>query len=406
MGAFEYAALDHKGTLRKGVQEGDTPRQVRQALREQGWTPLEVEPIQERRTAKGGSGLLGRVRSIGSGELALLTRQLATLAKAAIPLEEALRTVAEQSEKARIQSLVLAVHSRVLEGHSLAAAMAEFPRVFPELYRATVEAGEQSGHLEIVLERLADYTESRQALAQKIQLALLYPFVLVTVAVFVVGVLLAYVVPQVVQVFEHVGQQLPLLTRILIAISSFMQEHGILLLLVVVVLAIVANRTVQRPGPRKAWHQVMLRLPLVRKLTRGLNTARFARTLGILAASGVPLLHALKISAEVMVNLPMREAVVLATERIREGAAIRTALAQSGHFPPMALNLIASGEASGNLDDMLMRAAENQEREVETMVQVLLGVFEPLLILVMGGLVAFIVAAILLPIIELNQLVQ
>jgi general secretion pathway protein F len=406
VGAFEFAALDERGTTRKGVQEGDTARQVRQALRDQGWTPLAVEPVEEQSGRPSKRHLFGGGRGISSADLSLLTRQLATLIRAALPLEEALRTIADQTEKARVRRMVLAVHSRVLEGHSLSASMDAFPRVFPDLYRATVEAGEQSGHLDVVLERLADYTESRQALNQRVQLALLYPVILVVVALFVVGVLLTYVVPEVIQVFEHVGQELPLLTRILITTSDFLQQQGLLLLIAGGGLLLFLNRLIKNTGPRRIFHKILLKTPLVRKLVRGLNAARFARTLSILSSSGVPFLNSLRIAAEVMNNLPMREAVLEASDRVREGAGIRTALARSGYFPPMTLNLIASGEASGNLDEMLLRAAENQEREVETLVAVVLGLFEPLLILVMGGLVAFIVAAILLPIIELNQLVR
>jgi general secretion pathway protein F len=404
MGAFEYVALDAGGRQRKGVLEGDTARQVRQVLRERGLMPLSLEEVAQRERRQERTPLLLR-RGISATDLALLTRQLATLSRSGLPLEEALTTVAEQSEKGRTQSLLLGVRSRVLEGHSLAAGLGDFPAAFPELYRATVAAGEQSGHLDVVLERLADYTENRQVMRQKISLALFYPALLTLVAVLVTVALLTYVVPQVVQVFENVGQQLPLLTRSLIALSDFLRAWGVWLLLGLVLVVVGFARTLRRPAARTAFHRFLLRLPLIGRLTRGLNTARFARTFSILSASGVPVLEGMRISAQVLSNLPMRDAVVEAADRVREGSSIRHALEHSRLFPPMTLHLIASGESSGKLEEMLDRAASNQERELETLIAALMGAFEPLLLIGMGGMVLLIVIAILLPIFDLNQLV-
>jgi general secretion pathway protein F len=373
MGAFEYTVLDKTGREKKGVIEGDAPRQVRQQLRDQGWIPLEVQEVAQRET-RGRRRLAMPRRGISATDLALITRQLATLVRAALPLEECLRAVAQQTDRSRLKSMLLAVRSRVMEGHTLAAGLSDFRHIFPELYRTTVEAGEQSGHLERVLERLADYTENRQQMRQKIQLAVFYPVLLTIVAILVVGGLMTYVVPQVVQVFENIGENLPPLTRGLIAVSDFMREYG-LLMIVLLVLA-------------------------------GLNTGRFARTFSILTASGVAVLEALRISSQVMSNIPMRESVEEATARVREGAGIAAALEKGGYFPPMTVHLIASGEASGKLEEMLERAAINQEREIETLIAAVLGLFEPLLILLMGGVVLIIVLAILLPIFDLNQLVQ
>ncbi len=404
MPAFEFTALDVTGREHKGVLEGDGPRAVRQQLRERQWTPITVQEVaaREARSARGFS----LRRGVAAVDLALMTRQLATLVRSGLPLEEAVRAVSQQTEKPRLKSMLLGVRSRVMEGHSLAAGLAEFPHVFPELYRATVAAGEQSGHLDVVLERLADYTESRQQLRQKIQLALFYPALLTVLAISVVVLLLTFVVPQVVQVFDNIGQQLPILTRGLIALSDFMRAYGLVLLLLLAVAGTGFAWLLRKPGPRRQWHALLLRLPLVSRLTRGLNTARFARTFSILLASGVPVLEALRISAEVIDNLPMRDAVEAAARKVREGASIFSALDKSGYFPPMTLHLIASGEASGRLEDMLERAATSQEREIEVMVATLLGLFEPLLIVVMGGLVLIIVLAILLPIFDLNQLVK
>ncbi len=405
MGAFEYSALDPQGRQRKGVLEGDTARQIRQQLREQGLTPLQVEEVAQRESRQRRSGGLSLRRGISATELAVLTRQLATLVSAALPLEECLATVARQTELPRLKSMIMAVRSRVMEGHTLADGLAEFPHVFPELYRTTVAAGEQSGRLEVVLERLADYTERRQQMQQKVMLALFYPVILTFVAVAVIVALLTYVVPEVIRVFDNIDQELPLLTIGLIVVSDFLRDYGLLLLALIAVGVIGVHYLLRRPVWRMRWHQQLLRIPLVGRLNRGFNTARFARTLSILNASGVPVLEAMRISAQVVTSLPMRQAVEQAAGRVREGSPIARALEQGGYFPPMMIHLIASGESSGRLEGMLSRAADNQEREQETLLAMIMGMFEPLLILTMGAVVLVIVLAILLPIFDLNQLV-
>lgn len=403
MGAFEYQALDSGGKEKKGVLEGDTARQVRQQLRDKGWIPLSVDQVAEKSSKGPQLGL--RRQGASTAEVTLVTRQLATLVGSGQPLEEALRAIAQQAEKPRVRNMVTAVRSRVLEGHTLADALADFPRVFNELFRATVSAGEHTGHLDLVLERLADYTENRQYMRQKIQQALIYPIALVIIAISVVIGLLTYVVPKVTKVFQDIGQELPPLTRGLIATSDFLRHHGIWLLLGIAVLVIGFAYAMRRHRFRRRVHTGLLRLPLIGRLTRGLNTGRFARTFSILAGSGVPVLEALRISAGVISNVPMREAVEDAASRIREGTGISRALERTGQFPPMAMHLISSGEASGNMEGMLERAAINQEREIESMVNTLLALFEPLLIVFMGTIVLVIVLAILLPIFQLNQLV-
>ncbi|MFW5452135.1 type II secretion system inner membrane protein GspF [Thioalkalivibrio sulfidiphilus] len=404
MPAFEYIALNPKGREVRGVLEGDTPRQVRQQLREGGLTPLEVEEVKSREGRRVRMPGLGR--GISAMDLALLTRQLATLVRSGLPIEEALGTVARQSEKPRIRSMLMAVRTRVMEGHTLARGLSDFPHVFPDIYRTTVEAGEQSGHLEVVLERLADYTENRQQMRQKIQLALFYPAILTTMALLVTIALLAYVVPEVVQVFEGIGQELPWLTRTLIAVSDGLRDYGLWMLLGLVLAGMAAGWLLKKPGPRTAWHRVILRLPLAGRMARGMNTARFARTLSILSASGVSVLEALRISAQVVASLPMRDAIQTVAQRVREGSGIGNALERTGYFPPITVHLIKSGEASGSLDAMLERAAVNQERELEARIGMIMGILEPVLILVMGLVVLVIVLAILLPIFELNQLVN
>ncbi len=405
MGAFEYTALDTRGKEQKGVQEGDTARQVRAALRDRGWVPLSVEEVRRREQRSQQGSKLFRKR-IGITDLALFTRQLSTLVRSGLPVEEALRAVSQQTEKPRIKSLIMGVRSRVLEGHSMATAMADYPHVFDELYRSTVEAGEQSGFLTQVLERLADYTETAQAMRQKMMVALLYPILVSMVALGVIVFLLMVVVPKVIDMFDTVGQTLPVLTRGLIAVSDFMGAYGIYLALFIAMLVSAFMYAIKREGPRRRFHKLLLRLPVASKLTRGINTARFARTFSILTASGVPVLEAMRIAAQVIINIPMREAVGEAARKVREGGNIHKALEASGYFPPITVHLIASGEASGNLEEMLDRAAESQEKEVETFVAFAVGLFEPIMILVMGGVTLLIVLAIMLPIFDMNQLVR
>lgn len=406
MGAFEYAALDKGGKERKGVLEGDSPRSIRQQLRDQGLIPLSVDEVAHRESrAKTGFRIHLR-RGISATDLALLTRQLSTLSRAGLPLDEATSTVARQSEKPRLKSLMLGVRARVMEGHSLADGFGKFPHVFPELYRATVAAGEQSGHLDTVLERLADYTEARQQLTQRIQLAMFYPAILTILSILVVGALLGYVVPQIVNVFQNMGGTLPLMTRILIAISDFFRSYYLVVFIGLFALISGTVYILRKPGPRYRFHESLLKLPVVGRFVRGVNTARFARTLSILAASGVPVLEALRIAGQVVSNLPMRDAVQAAAHKVREGAPLARSLEQSGYFPPMTVNLIASGEVSGNLEEMLDRAATNQEREQETQIAFMMGLMEPALIIVMGLIVLFIVMATLLPIFNMDQLIK
>lgn len=402
MPAFEYAALDASGKTRKGVLEGDTPRQARQQLRDQGLTPLRVEEVAQR--VEGG----GRVHrmGLGSADLALLTRQLATLVRSGLALEEALDVMARQATKPRLRRLLMAVRSRVLEGHALADGLAEFPRVFSPMYRATVAAGEQSGHLDLVLDRLAEYTENRRLMQQKTLLALFYPLMLTGIALLVVSGLLAFVVPKVVKVFVNLHQELPLLTRILIALGEFFQQWGWALLLGIIA-GITGFRWWLRHEKALFWfHGWLLRLPILGRIELGSNTARLARTLSILLSSGVPLVEALGIASEVVSNRPLQAAVREAAQRVREGSTLHHALEQSGRFPPMAVYLIAGGENAGNLETMLERAAVYQEQELEGVTAMFLGLFEPLLILFMGAVVLIIVLAILLPVFELNQLVR
>ena len=404
MGAYQYVAVDAGGKEHRGILEGDTPRQVRQLLRDRRLLPVEIAEVESReRKSRPGWSLR---RGISGLDLALLTRQLATLVRAGLPLEEALLAVSEHTEKPRLKSIILGVRAKVLEGHSLASGLDEFPYAFPAVYRATVTAGEQAGQLDAVLERLADYTESRHGLRQKVGQAMVYPIVLTGIALFIVTLMLVYVVPKVVGVFETTGQQLPIMTRALIGLSSLLQNWWPVLLGTIIAAAYTAHRLLKQEHIRRRVHWWLLKAPIFGRVTRGLNTARFTRTLSILTASGVPALEALRISATVVANLPMRSAVEEAAVRVREGGAIGRALSQSKLFPPMSIHLISSGEASGELDTMLERAANHQESEMDSLLATMLSVLEPLLIVVMGLVVLAIVMAILLPIFQINQLVS
>jgi len=404
LAAFEFIALDANGKQQKGVLEADTARQIRSQLREKGLTPLNVDAVTNKQSS-GKSFSFQRGRKLSAADLSLVTRQLATLVQASLPIEESLKAVADQCEKDWVKSMMLAVRARVVEGHTLADALQEFPGSFDSLYCAMVSAGEKSGFLAGVLQRLADYTEKRQYLRNKVVVALIYPAFLVLVALGVVSFLLSYVVPMVVEQFMTMNAELPVLTIIVIALSEFIQSWGLALLVAIVLIVVAIKALLRSPARRKKWHALLLKLPMIGKVTIGLNSARFARTLSIMIASGVPLLEGLRIAGEVMTNLVMKDAVLTASGMVSEGASLRKSLGESGHFPPMMLHMIASGENSGELEQMLERTADHQDQDFETLVTVSLGLFEPLMILVMGILVLLIVLAILLPIFQLNQLV-
>src|SRR6266700_3648888 len=391
MSGFEYSALDAAGRETRGVIEADTERHARSLLRERGLAPLAVEGIDSAAAQPGFRERFSRP-GLSRGGLALLTRQFATLVRAGLTIEECLNVLIEQSDSARARRLLAAVRARVLEGQSLSHSLAEYPDSFPQIYRAMVEAGEHSGRLGDVLERLADYTESRESLRDKVIIAFIYPALVTVVALAVVGLLLVYVVPQVTRVFVNLGQALPLATRILIAMSDFVRASGAYALAALVGAFAAASFLLRDEARRRRWHGWLLRLPLAGRLIRGVNAARFADTLGILTASGVPLLASLQSAA--------------AVRRVREGGALAPSLGAAKLFPPLVIHLIASGEATGRLDTMLARAAEAQARELENWIRGLTALLEPLLILAMGMVVLFVVVAILLPIFEMNQLVR
>jgi len=403
MPTFDYRAQDANGRTCRGQQHADSARHARQRLRERGLRPLQVSEASVGRTA----GRFGQPGTrLGVPDLALLTRQLSTLVHAGLPLEEALLAVAAQTDKRKVGSLLAAVRSRVMEGHSLATALSAFPRAFPALFCATVAAGERSGHLGHVLEQLADYTEARHAARQKIQLALVYPMILLFASLAIVGFLLGYVVPDVVKIFVNSGQALPVLTQAMIALSTGLRRYGGLLLIVLIAGVGAARWALRQPRLTLRWHGLLLDAPGVGGVLRAMEAARFASTLSILGKSAVPLVDALEISATVIANLAIRQRLHEVARSVREGGTLARGLERSGDIPPMMLHLIASGERAGELDNMLARAAEQQEKTLAARIALVVSLFEPIMLVLMGGVVLLIVMAILLPILSLNQLVN
>ncbi|UVM05483.1 type II secretion system inner membrane protein GspF [Pseudomonas laurylsulfatiphila] len=402
MPTFDYRALDAQGRSCKGRLEADGPRHARQLLRERGVWPRVLIEVR----VGSDTGRQTRGAGLSAADLALLTLQLATLVQAGLPLEEALEAVAKQSSKRKVAGLLSAVRSRVMEGHALASALGQFPRAFPELFRATVAAGERSGHLGHVLEQLAAYTQARQASRQKIQMALVYPLILMLASAAIVGFLLGYVVPDVVKIFVDSGQPLPWLTQALIGVSNGLRNHFLLLIGVLVTLFGLWRWSWQQPQWRLRWHRWLLSAPVIGEVLRAMEAARFASTLAILGKSAVPLVDALEISASVIGNLTIRARMVDVARSVREGGTLTRGLELSGDIPPMMLHMIASGERAGELDRMLARAAEQQESSLAARIALVVSLFEPAMLVLMGGVVLLIVMAILLPILSLNQLVN
>lgn len=402
MAAYSYQALNQNGKNVRGILNGDSEKQIRQLLREQKLTPLEIHLI---KSQKKSFKQLSRATSIKIAEVALFTRQLSTLCLAGIPLEESLLSVAEQTEKKSFKEVIMAIRSKVLEGHSLANSMADYPSIFSKLYCASIHAGEQTGKLESVLDHLADYIEKQAAIKQKIQQAMIYPMVMLAVAISIVSFLLIYVVPKIVTVIQDSKQALPFATQLLLAISHFLYEDGIYALVSLIASIWFVRRLLRtNKAFQKKFHFLLLRLPWIRYLVKTVNTARFSRTLGMLTTAGVPIIEALKVATSLINSIPIFEKVNLSTEKISQGTSIAKALKESGYFAPMSIHLIANGEISGQLEKMLEKASEIQENELTRIINTGLTLLEPLIILVMGAIVLFIVLAILLPIFQLDQM--
>lgn len=403
MAAFKYTAYDAAGKEQSGLLEADSARAARGQLRERGLLPVTVDSVNAK-TGGAGSNVLRR--GLPRAELVMITEQLSTLLNAGLTLEKALTAVTEQSENARSRTVLAALRSDILEGKGFAQALSSAPGVFSPLYRSLVQAGEQSGHLDMVMSRLAEYLDKRQNTQQKVTLALAYPAVVTLVAILVVGGLMSYVVPQVVSVFAQTKQALPFLTRALVACSDFLRQWGVVMLISIVAAAFLIVRALRAPALKRRFHARVLKLPVFGRLFRALNTARMASTLSILVGSGVPLLTALETARGLMTMLPMQDAVADAMAKVREGVSLSRALNATRQFPPVLIHLISSGEASGTLSHMLDRAAQQQEQEVERKLATFTTLMEPLLILVMGGMVLLIVLAIMMPIIDMNQMVH
>lgn len=406
MAAFQFQALDDGGKSRKGVLEADSPRHARQLLRERGWVALDVSPAAEQARGQKGSSLLAAFSQQGKlngTELALITRQLATLVRSGMPIEQCLAAVAKQAGRARVEQLVMAVRAKVMEGHSLAASLGQFPKAFPEVYRATIAAGERSGHLEQVLEQLADYLETRNDTGRNVAQAMAYPAFIMVFSTLVIVVLMWFVVPKMVNVFTSQGRELPLLTSVMIAISGFVRSWLWLVVLVLVAGGLVFSRALKQPAFRLRVHRKLLHVPFIGLVIRAADSARLASTLGISGRSGVPLVEGLAIASQVVSNLAIREAVEKAARQVREGGSLNRALDKSGYFPPLMVQMIASGEASGELNSMLTRAADYQERNLNSTVSTVVGLLGPVMLLVMAGFVILVVLSVVLPMLEMNN---
>lgn len=399
MPAYQYKAMDALGKSQQGILEADSARQIRQQLRDKSLLPIEVTPVQKQ--AKGERR--GWQKGMSAYDLVLVTRQLAVLLAAAIPIEQALQAVAKQSEKPHVKALMMAVRAKVLEGYSLATALTEAGN-FPDIYIATIAAGERSGHLDLILNQLADYTENRFAMQKKIQGALVYPIILLIMAISVVIGLMSFVVPKIVKVFEQSDQALPLITQIVLGASNIITQWWWLLLIVIVGIVILFAKFVKTRAGRASFDRWVLRLPIFAKLSRSLNASRFASTLSILVRSGVPLVEALAIGGAVTTNVHIQQSIEQATEKVTEGASLSSQLERTNYFPPMMVQMIKSGENSGELDNMLKRAADMQQNEATTMISTLLSLLEPLMLVLMGVVVMTIVMAVMLPIVNMNDL--
>ena len=406
MPAFRYEAVDEGGVTRKGVVNADTARSARADLRGQGLTPIIVDLIATQVDAAGVAKSRGIGERLSQVELALFTRQLASLLEAGLPLEQAFTALLEQAERPYVRDLVASIRAEVMGGVSFSDALSRHPRDFAEIYRALVAAGEQIGQLARVLSRLADYIERSNALVQKVRLAFIYPAIVTVVAFAIVIFLLTYVVPQIVSVFANTKQKLPFLTVMMLAVSNFVRAYGIYVALILIGAFVAWRRALRNPDLKRRFHSWLLTAPIYGKFERSMNTARFASTLAITTGSGVPILRALDTSRDTLSNVAMKALVEEASASVREGVGLGRALSAQKHFPPMLVHMIRAGEITGELPAMLERAAASQQADLERRALTIAGLLEPALILAMGVVVLLIVLAVLMPIIEINQLVR
>ncbi|MEM7099842.1 MAG: type II secretion system inner membrane protein GspF [Pseudomonadota bacterium] len=405
MAAFEYVVLDADGKQNKGVMEADSARQLRQMLRDQGMMPLDVAPASESRSSGANTPRLSFQRGLSALDRVLFTRQLSTLIGSSLPVEEALQAVAQQSEKRHVSGLILGIRSKVLEGYALAAALKEYPNSFSDLYCSSVAAGEQSGHLDKVLENLADYLDRQYESTRNVEMALFYPVALLLMSILIVAGLMIYIVPDMISVIEDTGQTLPWFTVVLIGMTDLLRDYWWAIFGVIVAVVLLTRWLLKQPNIRLQWDHQKFSIPLVGRITRSANAARYSNTLAILTGAGVPLVESMHIASEVVSNKWLRRKLQDATQKVSEGMSLKISLEQVGQFPPMLLHMVGSGETSGELDVMLTRVATYQQAEVERIVSTVVKLFEPLMLLLMGAVVLFIVMAILLPILSMNQAV-
>lgn len=397
---YHWQAVDVEGNRCKGVVEAGSEREVVTQLRNQNLLPQSIKP--QRRAI---AFRLPPAR-VSHSELTLFTRQLATLIAASLPLDEALAVIQQQKENKNLSGVVHSLRLAILEGQPLSAAMQRHPRVFDAVFCTLVKAGEATGLLSTVLEKLADYSEARQRMRSKVMQALIYPSLLTTVAVLVVIILLTTVVPKVTAQFIHLKHDLPLTTQCLLAISDFLSTFGPWLLLCFALSTTIFSYWLKRAENRLRFHRMLITLRITAPLTCAINSARYLRTLSILIASGVPLLQGMSLSAEGVANLEIRQRLCHASENVRQGNSISQSLEKAQIFPSMMLYMIASGEKSGQLGALMQRATENQEAHLQSRIALTLAIFEPALIVAMAMIVLFIVVSVMQPILQLNTLMN
>jgi general secretion pathway protein F len=403
MDAFEYKSLDQAGKNKSGIIQADTEKHVRQLLRDQNLIPIKIEKVDASIQTDVGKKHNTHLRA---GELPIIIRQLSTLLKAGLPLDEALSTTIEQSDHKNSKKILITLRAKLMEGHPLAYAMELFPKAFDELITTSVEAGEQSGNLDEVLLRLAEYLEKREDMSKQSWMALLYPLILIVTSIAVVSGLMIYIVPKVIQVFENNHAELPMITKVLVSLSGWVRQYGLITLIALMVAIVAFILALQNKDFRYKWHKFLLKLPILGSFIRIAQSARFTRTLGILTKSTVPIVQALSLSSKVIKNLAIKESVEKTATQVREGSSLSRSLKANGYFPPMTIRLINSGEQSGILSEMLERAADTQERDVNHKLTSIVSILQPVAILIVGMMILLIVLAMLLPIFQMNTIVS
>ena len=406
MDAFEFKSLDSNGKNKSGIVQADTEKQVRQILRDQNLIPLEIKKADDNAMTGDNSSDKKFHTRLRAGELPIIIRQLSTLMKAGLPVDESLSTITEQTDNKHSKKILMTLRSKLMEGHSLAYGMSLFPKAFDELITTSVEAGEQSGHLDEVLLRLAEYLEQRQDMSKQSWMALLYPIILIVTSIAVVSGLMVYIVPKVIQVFENNNAELPLITRILVSLSDWVRHYGLALLVILLIAIVVFIFALQNKEFKFKWHRFLLKLPIIGSFIKVAQSAKFTRTLGILTKSTVPIVQALALSSKVVKNLAIKNSIEKTATQVREGSSLSQSLKSNGYFPPMTIRLISSGEQSGILSEMLERAADTQERDVNHKLSAIISIMQPVAILIVGMMILLIVLAMLLPIFQMNTIIS